>query len=111
VETVYSRTTRNYKFSATVGVTTVVQTPVRAILDTGAGYNLVREAVIPEDWQCRHLTGETECRIVGAGGRKLRQKGVLILHVQVGQLRLCCAKQTHVSRTELAQLHVHRLIT
>ena len=88
METVYSLTTRNYKVSATVGVTTVVQTPVRAILDTGAGPNLVREAVLPEDWQCRRLTGEPECRIVGAGGRKLRQKGIIILLVQVGQLRL-----------------------
>jgi gag-polyprotein putative aspartyl protease len=88
VETVYSLTTRNYKVSATVGVTTVVQTPVRAILDTGAGPIIVREAVIPEDWQCRRLTGEPECRIVGADGRKLRQKGVIILNVQVGQLRL-----------------------
>ena len=88
METVYSPTTRNYKVSATVGVTTVVQTPVRAILDTGAGPNLVREAVLPEDWQCRRLTGEPECRIVGAGGRKLRQKGIIILLVQVGQLRL-----------------------
>jgi gag-polyprotein putative aspartyl protease len=71
-----------------VGVTTVVQTPVRAILDTGAGPNLVREAVLPEDWNWRRLTGEPECRIVGAGGRKLRQKVVIILHVQVGQPRL-----------------------
>jgi hypothetical protein len=88
VETIYSLTTRNYKVSATVGVTTVVQTPVRAIFDTGAGQDLVREAVLPEDWQCRRLTGEPECRIAGAGGRKLRQKGVIILCVQVGQLRL-----------------------
>jgi hypothetical protein len=54
----------------------------------GAGPNIVREAFIPEDWQCRRLTGEPECRIVGADGRKVRQKGVIILHVQVGQLRL-----------------------
>jgi hypothetical protein len=69
VETVYSLTTRNFKVSATVGVTTVVQTPVPAILDTGAGPSLVREAVLPEDWQCR----------------KIRQKEVIILHVEVGQ--------------------------
>jgi gag-polyprotein putative aspartyl protease len=85
VETVYSLTTRNFKVSATVGVTTVVQTPVPAILDTGAGPSLVREAVLPEDWQCRRLTGEPECHIVGAGGRKIRQKEVIILHVEVGQ--------------------------
>jgi hypothetical protein len=37
---------RNYKVSATVGVSTVVATPVYAILDTGAGPNLVREDVL-----------------------------------------------------------------
>jgi hypothetical protein len=42
--------TRNYKISATVGVTTVITTPLRAIIDTGAGPNLIREkGVVPED--------------------------------------------------------------
>jgi hypothetical protein len=71
VETVYSLATRNYKVSATVGVTTAVSSPVRAILDTGTGPNLVREEVLPEDWERHRITGEPECHIVSAGGRRL----------------------------------------
>ena len=50
---------RNYKVSATVGVSTVVATPVFAILDTGAGPNLVREDVLPEDWLRYRVAGDT----------------------------------------------------
>ena len=49
VQTVYPLLTRNYKISATVGVTTVVAKPVKAILDTGAGPNIVRPDFLPED--------------------------------------------------------------
>jgi hypothetical protein len=84
---VYSLTTRNYKVSATVGVTTAVSSPVRAILDTGAGPNLVREEVLPEDWERHRIPGEPECHIVGAGGRRLQQRGVVQLYTQVGRLR------------------------
>jgi Retroviral aspartyl protease len=87
VETVYSLTTCNYKVSATVGVITAVSSPVRAILDTGAGSNLIRDEVLPEDWERHRMTGEPECHIVGAGGRRLQQRGVVQLYTQVGRLR------------------------
>ena len=59
---------RNYKVSATVGVSTVVATPVFAILDTGAGPNLVREDVLPEDWLRYRVAGDTTYQVIGAGG-------------------------------------------
>jgi hypothetical protein len=43
--------TRNYKISSTVGVMTVITTPLRAIPDTGAGPSLISEKVLPEDWR------------------------------------------------------------
>jgi hypothetical protein len=49
---------RNYKVSATVGVTTVVARPVRAILDTGAGPNLVRAELLPQDWERYRVTSD-----------------------------------------------------
>jgi hypothetical protein len=85
---VYPLKSRNYKASATVGVTTVVATPVRAILDTGAGPNLVCEEILPEDWERYRVTNDPPLNIVGAGGRWLRQKGVLTLCVQLGRLRV-----------------------
>jgi hypothetical protein len=49
---------RNYKVSATVGVSTVVATTVYAILDTGDGLNLVREDDLPEDWLRYRIAGD-----------------------------------------------------
>jgi hypothetical protein len=71
-----------------VGVTKVVASPVRAILDTGAGPNLVRAEILPEDWEKYRLAGEPLLNIVGAGGRRLRQLGVVLLHVELAGLRI-----------------------
>jgi hypothetical protein len=57
VEVVCPLVTRNYKVSATVGVSATVLTPVSAILDTGAGPNLIRESSLPEDWERYRLPG------------------------------------------------------
>ena len=71
MDQVFLMVSRNYKVSATVGVSTVVATPVFAILDTGAGPNLVREDVLPEDWLRYRVAGDTTYQVIGAGGRSL----------------------------------------
>ena len=71
-----------------MGVSTVIVTAVRAILDTGAGPNLVREDLLPEDWERYRLTDEPRFNVVGAGGRRLRQRGVIYLFVELGRLRV-----------------------
>jgi hypothetical protein len=88
VEVVCSLATRNCKVSATVGVSTSVLTPVSAILDTGAGTNLIRENVLPEDWERYRIPGPPEFHIVGAGGRRLLQKGNITLTVQLGTIKV-----------------------
>jgi transposase InsO family protein len=88
VEVVSLLAARNYKVSATVGVTTVVATPVIAILDTGAGPNLIRADLLPDDWERYRVVGTPERRIVGAGGRQLAQKGVVNMHVCMGRLKV-----------------------
>jgi Retroviral aspartyl protease len=65
----------------------VVATPVYAILDTGAGPNLVREDVLPEDWLKYRIAGDTTYQVIGASGNSLPQRGVVTLWVQLGQLR------------------------
>jgi Retroviral aspartyl protease len=87
IEQVCLMASRNCKVSATVGVTTAVATPVYAILDTGAGPNLVREDVLPEDWLRYRMAGETTYQVTGANGRSLPQRGVVTLWVQLGRLR------------------------
>jgi Retroviral aspartyl protease len=86
-ESVFPLVSRNYKVSATVGVNTVAATTVRAIVDTGAGPNLIREEVLPEDWERYRVSNAPVFNVVAAGGRRLRQKGVVTLVVQLVNLR------------------------
>jgi Retroviral aspartyl protease len=86
-ESAFPLVSRNHKVSATVGVTTEAATPVRAILDTGAGPNLIREEGLPEDWERNRVANAPGFNVVGAGGRLLRQKGVFKLVVQLSNLR------------------------
>jgi Retroviral aspartyl protease len=76
-ESVFPLATRNYKICATVGINTVISTPPRAILDTGAGPNLIREEVLPEDWSRYRVADALFYNILGAGGKRLRQTNVL----------------------------------
>ena len=62
--------------------------PTRAILDTGAGPNLVRSNLLPDDWERFRVHTTPSIPIVGAGGRRLRQKGTVTLFVELGKLRV-----------------------
>jgi gag-polyprotein putative aspartyl protease len=88
VEVVCPLATRNYKVTATVGVSATVLTPVSAILDTGASPNLIRETVLLEDWEQYRIPGLPAFHIVGAGGRRLMQKGNITLTVQLETLKV-----------------------
>jgi hypothetical protein len=77
---------RSYKFSATLGVITVVATPLRAILDSGAGPYLIREDMVTDDWERYSISDAPVYKIFGAGGRRLNQKGLVTLFVQLGNL-------------------------
>jgi hypothetical protein len=85
-ESILPLISRDYKVSVTVGITTVAATPVRPILYTGAGPNLIREEVFPEDWERYRVANAPVFNVEGAGGRRLRQKGVVTLVVQLDNL-------------------------
>jgi hypothetical protein len=87
-ELVFPLKSRNYKVSATVGVSTILARPVRAILDTGAGPNLVRAELLPQDWERYQVTGDSPRENFRAGGRPLKQFDVVVLHVELGRLRV-----------------------
>jgi Retroviral aspartyl protease len=87
MDVIFPVKSRNYKVSASVGVTTAVLSPVRAILDTGAGPNMIRATVLPEDWERYRVFGAPTLNIVGAGGRRLRQSGTTTLHVEIGGIK------------------------
>ena len=78
---------RNYKFVVSVGVSNSALAPVVAVLDTGAGPNLIREDVLPPNWESLRLRGVPIPRVMNASGRLLHSKGVMVLILQVGGLR------------------------
>jgi Retroviral aspartyl protease len=69
-----------------IGATANIQTPVRAVLDTGAGPNLVREDVLPKGWERLLVPDVALPRITNASGRRMSARGVIVLFVQVGGL-------------------------
>ena len=57
---------------------------MRAVLDTGAGPNLVREDILPKDWDRWRVPNIPLPRITNASGKKILAKGVIVLYVQLG---------------------------
>jgi hypothetical protein len=85
-EPVHLFQSRNYKLCVSIGSTANIQTPVRAVLDTGAGPNLVREDVLPNGWERLLVPDVALPRITNASGRRMSARGVIVLFVQVGGL-------------------------
>jgi gag-polyprotein putative aspartyl protease len=65
-----------------------VLTPVSAILDTGAGPNLIRENVLPEDWERYVIPGPPAVHILSAGGRRILHKWNITFTVQLGTIKV-----------------------
>jgi hypothetical protein len=78
---------RNYNLTVYVGVSNSVLVPVLAVLDTGAGPNLIREDVLPPNWETLRLRGASIPKVMNASGRLLQSKGIIVLIVQFGHLR------------------------
>jgi hypothetical protein len=48
----------------------------------------VRASILPDDWERYRVLGETTLNIVGAGGRRMRQKGTITMIVEIGRLQI-----------------------
>jgi hypothetical protein len=83
-ESVHLFRSRNYKLYCSVGVSQAVLFPVRAVLDTGAGPNLVREDILPKNWERWRVPNIPLPRITNASGMQILAKGVIVLYVQLG---------------------------
>jgi hypothetical protein len=89
-ESVHLVHSRNYKLFASVGISRAVLFPVRAVLDTGTGPNIVREDILPRDserWQVPNLPLP---RINNASGKQNIAKGVIVLKVQLENYGASC---------------------
>jgi hypothetical protein len=78
---------RNYKLCVSLGVSTTVLSPVRAVFDTGAGPNIVRDDILPKGWERILIPSQPLPRIINASGKRIPVRGVVLLHLQVGDLR------------------------
>jgi Retroviral aspartyl protease len=89
----------NYRVSIAAGLTTRVMTPIVAVLDTGAGPNLIRESVLPDGWEKYRVHTSWNRRIVDANGKALKFRGVVELALQLGELvvRTRLAVVSHLS--------------
>jgi hypothetical protein len=76
----------NYKLGVSVVLTRAVLFPVRSVLDTGPGPNLVREDVLPSGWDRLLIPNLPLPRITNASGKRMPLKGVITLFVKVGTL-------------------------
>jgi hypothetical protein len=83
-ESVHLFQSRNYKLYCSFGVSKAVLFPVRAVLDTGAGPNLVREDILPKDWERWRVPNIPLPRITNASGKQILAKGVIVLYVHLG---------------------------
>jgi hypothetical protein len=85
--TVLPLQSRNYQVSAVLGVSNRLSTPVRCILDTGSGPNLVRLGILPDVCKNYRVRDAPKSTIICAGGRRLRQCDTVTLCVELGKLR------------------------
>jgi hypothetical protein len=77
---------QNYKLCVSLQLTPRCLIPVRAVLDTGAEPNLVRDDALPPGWERMLIPGQTLPRVSNSSGRRMPVKGVVQLVVRVGDL-------------------------
>jgi hypothetical protein len=61
--------------------------PVRAVFYTGADPNIVRDDILPKGWERIPSPSQPLPRITNASGKLMPIRGVVLLHLQVGDLR------------------------
>ena len=63
-------------------------TPMRCIFNTGAGHNIVHLCMLPENWESYRIADALPVNLMGAGGRRLHQRGIVSLYVAIGRLHV-----------------------
>jgi hypothetical protein len=61
--------------------------PFRAVFDTGAGPNIVRDDILSKGWERILIPSQPLPRITNASGKQMPVPGVSLLHLQVIDLR------------------------
>ena len=75
---------QHYVVSGSIGTTAKLQTPLPFVIDTGAGYNVIRKSSLPPGWK-GFVTGSTDLPALGdAGGHALNTLHEVLLRVRFG---------------------------
>jgi hypothetical protein len=77
----------NYKLCVSLGVSLTLLSPVRAVFDTGASPNIVVDDIFPKGWERILILSQQLPRITNAIGKRMPVWVVVLLHLQVGDLR------------------------
>jgi transposase InsO family protein len=78
---------KNYKISCLIGFPPSRYVPQIAVVDTGAGPNLIHKDLLPPDWICKETAvAASPVHIKDANGRLLSSVGMVQLPCQVGGL-------------------------
>ena len=78
---------RSYKVSATLGYNLTHMPYTQAVLDTGAGPNLVHSRILPQGWQSKLEPYVSTTKIVDASNRTMQPIGILNLWLRLGQFQ------------------------
>ena len=77
--------TDHFKVMTLMGTSKTLMHSVLAILDTGAGPNMVRESFLPKDWRRFLVKTDSPYPVIrDANNRQLKVEGVVVLFVDVG---------------------------
>jgi len=74
----------HYVVSGTIGVTAKYQIPKQFVLDTGAGYNVIRRNALPPGWEQYVTTSKGLPSLGDAGGHTLNIQHEVVLRVRFG---------------------------
>ena len=77
----------NYKVNVTVGRTSEIMFPVKAVLDTGAGPNIISLRRLPAAWQSL-IKPVKDPGLVTASRQSLPVHGTILLTLRIGQLQM-----------------------
>ena len=74
----------HYVVSGSLGITAKVQTPMPVVIDTGAGYNVIRKAALPPGWEECVTSRRSFPPLGDAGGHALKISREVLLRVRFG---------------------------
>jgi hypothetical protein len=81
---------RNYKLCVSLEVSSTVLSPVRAVFDTGAGPNIVRDDILTKGWERILIPSQPFPWITNASGKRMPVRGLCCNTYRSGTFEPAC---------------------